>query len=162
TSATGLLVSPSTIVPERRAFVEDTGAVFGCLAIVIAEIANKAVSTAYNRLRRDCGNRELWVASGNMYERILPMFIPNPLEAVRSRILFQTWSNISFLHWRFDAQILQSRLPLKLEIDSFGDSAWISLTPFLLKNLRPPFVPSLPWLSRFPETNLRTYVHGPA
>jgi uncharacterized protein YqjF (DUF2071 family) len=32
------------------------------------------------------------------------------------------------------------------------------MTPFLLKHLRPPLMPPLPWLSTFPETNLRTYV----
>ncbi|MGI8958983.1 MAG: YqjF family protein [Bryobacteraceae bacterium] len=35
------------------------------------------------------------------------------------------------------------------------------LTPFLLKGLRPPFAPALPWISHFPEMNIRTYVRGP-
>ena len=35
-----------------------------------------------------------------------------------------------------------------------------ALTPFLLKGLRPPFVPALPWISHFPEMNVRTYVRG--
>jgi len=39
--------------------------------------------------------------------------------------------------------------------------AWVSLTPFLLDDLRPPGMPALPWISRTPETNVRTYVRGP-
>jgi uncharacterized protein len=35
------------------------------------------------------------------------------------------------------------------------------LDTLLLEGLRPPFAPPLPWLSRSPETNLRTYVRGP-
>src|SRR5207237_10436483 len=30
-----------------------------------------------------------------------------------------------------------------------------------MEGLRPPFVPALPWLSRTPETNVRTYAIGP-
>ena len=36
------------------------------------------------------------------------------------------------------------------------------MTPFLLKDLRPAALPSIPWLSTFPETNLRTYVKNRA
>jgi uncharacterized protein YqjF (DUF2071 family) len=46
-------------------------------------------------------------------------------------------------------------------LDVFDGSAWITLAPFLLSNLRVPGLPAVPWLSRFPETNLRTYVCGP-
>jgi uncharacterized protein YqjF (DUF2071 family) len=48
-----------------------------------------------------------------------------------------------------------------LELDLFRGEAWIGLVPFLLTGLRPSFFTTLPWLSRFPETNLRTYVRGP-
>ena len=90
------------------------------------------------------------------------MLNPNPPHAVRVPIMFQTWTDISFLHWRYDAAVLQARLPQQLWVDQYQGSAWISLTPFLLENLRGPLMPALPWLSRFPETNLRTYVNGPA
>ena len=90
------------------------------------------------------------------------MFNPNPPHAVRSPIMYQSWSNISFLHWQYDGDVLQSRIPDGLFIDKFQGAAWISLTPFLLEHLRMPLMPPLPWLSRFPEMNLRTYVNGPA
>src|SRR4029453_3268066 len=76
--------------------------------------------------------------------------------------MFQNWLSLSFLHWRCNAQTLTMRLPPGLELDTFDGAGWVGLTPFLLTGLRPPFLPPLPWLSRFPETNLRTYVRGPA
>ena len=89
------------------------------------------------------------------------MFNPNPPHTVRTPFMFQSWKNISFLHWQYDAHVLQSRLPGELTLDQFEGSGWISLTPFFLENLRLPFLPALPWISRFPEMNLRTYVNGP-
>jgi uncharacterized protein len=77
-------------------------------------------------------------------------------------VMHQNWFQISFLHWRVDAAVLQSRLPAGLIIDTFEDAAWVGLTPFQLTGLAPPVLPPIPWLSAFPEMNLRTYVRGPA
>jgi hypothetical protein len=49
-------------------------------------------------------------------------------------------------------------LPAGLTIETFDGSAWIGLTPFRMEGVRPPLAPALPWLSRFPEINVRTYV----
>jgi uncharacterized protein YqjF (DUF2071 family) len=75
--------------------------------------------------------------------------------------MFQTWQSLTFLHWRYDPDAIRRLLPSQLTLDTFDGVAWIGLTPFLLTNLRPPFVPAFPWISRFPETNVRTYVRGP-
>jgi len=77
-------------------------------------------------------------------------------------VMFQNWLSLSFLHWRCDAQSLTMRLPPGLELDTFHGAGWVGLTPFRLTGLRPPGLPPLPGLSTFPETNLRTYVRGPA
>jgi uncharacterized protein len=77
-------------------------------------------------------------------------------------VMVQGWCRIAFLHWRCDPARLAPRLPPGLRADVFDGSAWIGLTPFRLEGLRPPGLPALPWLSTFPETNLRTYVSGPA
>jgi uncharacterized protein YqjF (DUF2071 family) len=76
--------------------------------------------------------------------------------------MFQGWCSLTFLHWPCDPGLLQTRLPPGLQIDTYEHTGWVGLTPFHLTGLRPPFLPPLPWLSRFPETNLRTYVRGPA
>lgn len=74
--------------------------------------------------------------------------------------MLQGWHNISFFHWSCDPGLIQSRLPAELEADTIDGKAWISVTPFLLTALRPPFVPR--YLGQtFPETNFRTYVRGP-
>ena len=75
--------------------------------------------------------------------------------------MFQNWSHISFLHWSYPAVYIQSLLPPGLTVDIYDSRAWLGVTPFIVEKLRPPLLPSLPWLSRFPETNVRTYVVGP-
>ena len=72
--------------------------------------------------------------------------------------MFQTWRLLTFLHWPYQPRLVQQTLPAGLTLDTFGGAAWIGLVPFVLADLRPPVIPGLPWISRFPETNVRTYV----
>ena len=83
------------------------------------------------------------------------------IEPVRLPVMIQGWCRITFVHWRYSARVIAARLPAGLAVDTFDGSAWVGLTPFLVSGLRPPLLPALPWISRFPETNLRTYVVGP-
>jgi uncharacterized protein len=89
-------------------------------------------------------------------------FIPDRPAHVRLPVMFQNWYRLSFLHWPCDPALLQARLPVGLEIDTFDQTGWVGLTPFHLMSLRPLFLPAVPGLSDFPEMNLRTYVRGPA
>jgi len=84
-----------------------------------------------------------------------------PEQQVRFPVLRGGWLTISFLHWRHDPDVIQAMLPDGLEVDTYDGSAWVSMTPFLMADQRPPLLPSLGPLSTFPETNLRTYVCGP-
>nr|WP_063791937.1 DUF2071 domain-containing protein [Nonomuraea pusilla] len=68
------------------------------------------------------------------------------------------WSRMTFVHWRYPPGAVRPLLPGGLEPETFDGDAWVGLTPFLMEGVRPPGTPALPWLSRFPETNLRTYV----
>ncbi|MGW4663677.1 YqjF family protein [Streptosporangium sandarakinum] len=83
---------------------------------------------------------------------------PPPPPRVDRPVMYHRWSHITFLHWRYPAELIQATLPPGLKADTFDGAAWVSLTPFLLEGVRPPGIPALPWLSRFPETNVRTYV----
>jgi len=74
--------------------------------------------------------------------------------------MLQRWHEIAFFHWSAEPNVVQRRLPIGLQIDTFEGKAWISLTPFLLAGLRPPLFPQAVGLT-FPEMNLRTYVLGP-
>ena len=75
--------------------------------------------------------------------------------------MMQHWRHLTFLHWRYPADLVQSRLPAGLRVKTFHGAAWVGLIPFLMDRVRAPGMPPLPWLSRFPETNVRTYVQGP-
>jgi len=83
---------------------------------------------------------------------------PYPVE---QPVLFQAWNHLTFLHWRYPAGFVQQLLPGGLTVDTFDSSAWVGLVPFVVEGLRFPYLPPLPWISRFPETNVRTYVIGP-
>ena len=75
--------------------------------------------------------------------------------------MLQDWNCLTFLHWPYHPEALQRLLPHGLMIDVFEDTAWLGLTPFHVSDLRPLGLPAMPWLSGFPETNVRTYVRGP-
>ena len=86
--------------------------------------------------------------------------------AVRHRpkgqpVMHQDWGKLLFIHWRIEESILRPHIPDSLEIDTYGDSAWIAITPFTMWDIRafPPFVPPVPGLDSMHELNVRTYVH---
>jgi hypothetical protein len=68
------------------------------------------------------------------------------------------WIDLLFLHWPVPTAALRGLIPSKLSIDTFDGSAWLGVVPFRMAGVRPRFAPSVPWLSAFPELNVRTYV----
>ncbi|HEV2088878.1 MAG TPA: DUF2071 domain-containing protein [Cryptosporangiaceae bacterium] len=89
------------------------------------------------------------------------MDAPPPPEIPRP-VMYQHWLHMTFLHWRYPAEVVQPLLPAGLTVQTCDGSAWVGLLPFLIDRVRAPGVPALPWLSRFPETNVRTYVRDPS
>ena len=77
-------------------------------------------------------------------------------------LMTQSWHDLLFAHWPVDARALQERLPAGLPLDTFEGQAWVGIVPFHMTNVAPRGVPSLPFVSAFPELNVRTYVtlHG--
>ena len=73
-------------------------------------------------------------------------------------LMTQTWHNLLFAHWRVGHRDLRALVPQVLELDTFDDEAWLGIVPFFMTNVAPRGVPALPWLSAFPELNVRTYV----
>jgi uncharacterized protein YqjF (DUF2071 family) len=69
------------------------------------------------------------------------------------------WDELAFLHWRYEPAEVKRLLPDGLEVETFDGSAWVSLVPFFMR-VGLPGVPSVPWFSRFCETNVRTYVRS--
>jgi uncharacterized protein YqjF (DUF2071 family) len=70
----------------------------------------------------------------------------------------QTWNDLLFMHYAMDPAVLRALVPEILTLDLFRGTAWLSMTPFWISNLRPPGLPTLPAISKFPELNVRTYV----
>jgi uncharacterized protein YqjF (DUF2071 family) len=72
-------------------------------------------------------------------------------------VMGQSWIDLLFAHWAVPEQALRRLVPAGIPIDTFRGSAWISITPFEVVGAHPRALPPLPWLSRFPELNVRTY-----
>jgi uncharacterized protein len=73
----------------------------------------------------------------------------------------QVWHDLLFAHWPIAPQILRPLVPASLELDTFEDEAWLGVVPFRMTGVRLRGTPALPYLSAFPELNVRTYVtHG--
>jgi uncharacterized protein YqjF (DUF2071 family) len=73
-------------------------------------------------------------------------------------VMTQTWHDLLFAHWPMDADALRERVPEDFPLDLYDGTAWIGIVPFHMTNVAPRGVPSLPWISEFPELNVRTYV----
>ena len=70
----------------------------------------------------------------------------------------QLWKDLLFLHYPVQPEALRPLVPERLTLETYEHRAWISVVPFQITRLRPPGVPALPWISSFPELNVRTYV----
>ena len=71
----------------------------------------------------------------------------------------QTWCDLLFAHWQVPADRLRRVIPETLPLHLYEDGrAWLGITPFVVKGLRMRGTPPLPWVSHFPELNVRTYV----
>jgi len=68
---------------------------------------------------------------------------------------------MAFLHWSYEAEIVQALLPDGLKVDTHDGKAWVGLTPFSMVDFRLGCLPPVPRLSTFPETNVRPYARGP-
>jgi uncharacterized protein len=82
---------------------------------------------------------------------------PWPLPA-GPRVMAQSWRDLLFAHWPVDVAALRPLLPSELQIDTFERQAWLAVVPFRMTGVRLRGTPPLPWLSAFPELNVRTYV----
>lgn len=69
----------------------------------------------------------------------------------------QTWRDLLFAHWPVPSEVLRRVVPPALPIDTWKGEAWIAVAPFEVTGLRLRGTLPLPPLSRFAETNVRTY-----
>jgi uncharacterized protein len=91
-------------------------------------------------------------ASDEMLAGSCPFRIDRP-------VMRQRWDRLTFLHWRFKPDEVARLLPAGLEPDLFDGAAWVGLVPFFM-HVATASGRMVPWVSRFPETNVRTYVRN--
>ena len=96
---------------------------------------------------------EPWVSSVFAITEHRPWPLPN-----RPWVMRQTWHDLLFAHWPVPVALLRDHIPAPLGIDTYDGEAWIGVVPFRMTGVRPRLLPPLPWLSAFPELNVRTYV----
>ena len=84
--------------------------------------------------------------------RVLPR--PRPKKRING---YQSWRNLTFLHWEIASEELEPLLPSGLKLDLFEGKAYIGIVPFEMKNIRPAWCPQVLGFN-FLETNVRTYV----
>lgn len=77
---------------------------------------------------------------------------------VRSWFMFQSWQDLLFAHWPVPASQIEKLLPDGLALDTYAGEAWVTVVPFRMRGVRQRFTPAAPWVSSFPELNVRTYV----
>ena len=77
-------------------------------------------------------------------------------------VMRQRWERLSYLHWPVDPAAVQTTLPPGLTVDTHDGAAWVGLVPFQMRAIGPARGPAVPYFGTFPETNVRTYVRGPA
>jgi uncharacterized protein YqjF (DUF2071 family) len=71
----------------------------------------------------------------------------------------QKWHELLFAHWPVSTKLLRPHIPAQLVIDTFDGEAWLAVVPFRMSGVRLRGTPTLPWLSAFPELNVRTYIN---
>lgn len=70
----------------------------------------------------------------------------------------QSWLDLLFAHWPVDAAFLQPLVPPPLKVQEFEGTSWVALVPFRMAGVMRRPLPDLPWVSAFPELNVRLYV----
>ena len=73
-------------------------------------------------------------------------------------MMAQSWHDLLFAHWPIPVATMRALVPAQLELDTFDGVAWVGVVPFRMSGVRPRPFPGVPWLSAFPELNVRTYV----
>src|SRR6476646_9350383 len=81
--------------------------------------------------------------------RIQPSPVTNPnIEARRALqqepaatpVMYQTWSDLLFLHWEWDPVEIQATLPPGLYVDTYGEKAYVGVIPFRMTDVRASFL----------------------
>jgi uncharacterized protein len=73
-------------------------------------------------------------------------------------LMSQRWDHLLFLHYPVSKEFLRINVPEQLELDTFDGNAWITIIPFEVYGMHLRYGPKIPYLHRYRELNVRTYV----
>jgi hypothetical protein len=79
---------------------------------------------------------------------------PLPMERV---VFTQTWSQLAFLHWAVEPDVVAPQLPPGVRPDVIDGVTYVGLIPFVMRGIGLYGSPGVPWLGSFLETNVRLY-----
>ncbi|HKO94684.1 MAG TPA: DUF2071 domain-containing protein [Polyangiaceae bacterium] len=82
---------------------------------------------------------------------------PYPLPSAPFAITM-SWHDLLFVHFEVEVSALRAAVPRGLELDLWQGQAWVGVVPFYMSQVGPRALNQLPWVSRFEELNVRTYV----
>ncbi|MCD7036451.1 DUF2071 domain-containing protein [Metabacillus sp. GX 13764] len=72
-------------------------------------------------------------------------------------VMAQSWEHLLFMHLRVQPEALRDLIPASLQIDTFKGTAWITIIPFLIRDMRFGSHP-VPYLGDYLELKVRSYV----
>jgi uncharacterized protein YqjF (DUF2071 family) len=104
------------------------------------------------------GMEELFTIVGPMHPLLLetahrPISMPSAPWAMK-----QKWHDLLFAHWPLSPDNIRPLVPQELELDLREGAVWVAVAPFWMSGIRARLVPPLPFLNKFCELNVRTYV----
>jgi len=70
----------------------------------------------------------------------------------------QSWRDLLFAHWPVPVEAVGALLPAGLAVDTFEGQTWLGIVPFRMAGVMRRPLPDLPYVSAFPELNVRVYV----
>lgn len=82
---------------------------------------------------------------------------PHPPDLRGPRIMRQTWSDLTYVHWAVDPERVAPLLPAGTRPDVLGGVTYVGLIPFVMQGAGFGRGPKIPWLGDFLETNVRLY-----
>jgi uncharacterized protein YqjF (DUF2071 family) len=86
---------------------------------------------------------------------------PEPPRLGRRAVMRQRWTDLAYLHWRYEPGVVQALLPDGVTVDTHDGDAWVGLVPFVMRDVRLGPLPPVPYFGTFVEINVRTYVVDP-
>jgi len=82
----------------------------------------------------------------------------NPGHSQRPSVLRISWTELLLLSWHFEPAVLRPWIPTDLDLDLFNGRAWVTVAASGMAQIRPCWMPALPWISKGLSLGVRTYV----